>query len=263
MPGLTIIQAWQADETPAWIATCLASVRGWAAMRGYRYTCTDQFFDVVPAALRAHCGAETGPLTDVARTELMAAAHADGADLAVWIDADVLIFDPANFAIDTSPGFFGIRERAVLLDASGRALPARDAVNGAILGAARGDRHFATYRRAMAAVITAPRAGPIPRTCAGPDLLTRLAAAEPFMAIDHIGLITPTLCRELAAGRRELAQITMAAFGSPMVAANLCHFYRGTLPAAARPAFDAMMAAVTAMLLTSNGALLNGLLPAG
>ena len=112
MPGLTIIQAWQADETPAWIATCLASVRGWAVLRGYRYTCTDRFFDVVPAALRARCGAETGPLTDVARTELMAAAHADGTDLAVWIDADVLVFDPANFAIDTSPGFFGIHRLA-------------------------------------------------------------------------------------------------------------------------------------------------------
>lgn len=258
-----ILQSYEAPSVPGWIARCLVSVQRWAAARGYGYAFTDRFFDAVPDWFRAICGRETGPMTDIARLVLMQRLFDRGAAFVVWIDADVLVFDPDALAIDATAGFFGIRERALLLDRDRRPVIGPENVNGAILGSARDDPRFATYRWAVEEIVRRHTDGPIPRTIAGPQLLTRMASRHPFAALDHVGLLTPAMIAEIAAGGTDLCSRYMAAFGSPLAAANLCHFYRDAVSDERRRRFDDAMNRAIALLVDTRGATINDLLGAG
>ncbi|AHE53496.1 hypothetical protein [Sphingomonas sanxanigenens] len=263
MPPITILQAYEAPSLPGWIARCLDSVRQWAAARSYGYAFTDRFFEAVPDWFRAICGPQTGPMTDIARLVLMQRLFDRGAGFVVWIDADVLIFDPDSLAIDATPGFFGIRERALLLDRNRCPTIGPENINGAILGSAPDDPRFATYRWAVEEIVRRHTDGPIPRTIAGPQLLTRMATRHPFPAIDHVGLLTPAMIAEIAAGGSDLCGRYMAAFGSPLAAANLCHFYRDAVSDARRRRFDDAMDRAITLLVETRGAVVNDLLADG
>ncbi|MGF7147980.1 hypothetical protein FHS96_001589 [Sphingomonas zeicaulis] len=260
MPPITILQSYEAPSTPVWIARCLDSVRRWADAHGYGYSFTDRFFAAVPHWFRTICGPETGPMTDIARLVLMQRLFDRGAGFVVWIDADVLIFDPDALTIDPTLGFFGIRERALLLDNDRRPTIGPENVNGAILGSTPDNPRFATYRWAVEEVVRRHTDGPIPRTIAGPRLLTRMATRHPFVAIDHVGLLTPAMITEIAAAGSDLCRRYMTAFGSPLAAANLCHFYRDAVNEDRRRRFDAAMDHAISLLVETRGGVINDLL---
>lgn len=260
VPPIVILQSYSAPSTPRWIARCLASVRDWAAARGYAYLFTDRFFEAVPDWFRAICGPETGPMTDIARLVLMQRLFDGGAAFVVWMDADLLVFDPDRLAVDPAHGFFGIRERALLFEPGCGPVVGPEAINGAMLGAARDDPRFALYRAAVEEVVRRHPGGPIARTIAGPRLLTQMAAAHPFAAVDHVGLLTPAMIGEIAAGGTRLCDLYIAAFGSPLAAANLCHFFRDVVDAEQRARFDDAMERAIGLLLESRGGVVNRLL---
>jgi hypothetical protein len=103
---LTVVyQSYRSSGSPAWIDRCLASVREWAEARAYHYVFVgDELFDLV----RLGTGKESGqilPITDLARLELAARFLAEGYERAVWIDADVLVFNPQRFEINVNNSF--------------------------------------------------------------------------------------------------------------------------------------------------------------
>ncbi|WP_373488515.1 hypothetical protein, partial [Blastomonas sp.] len=230
----TVLQGYQADARPRWIEMCLQSVREWAGVYGHDYVFTDRFFDPVPDWFRAKCGAQIGPLTDLARTLWMQRCLDAGCDAVVWVDADVLVFAPGRLRLPPITRLTAIRELTPLVSARGEIRVTGEGVNGAILGAPADGSGLADYRSAITACIRNAAPGAIARTMAGPALLTDIGKKLGLDVLDHIGLVTPGMAGALLRGQPQLPRAYMTAFGSPIYAANLCHFARSEGDAAIR-----------------------------
>jgi len=241
----------------------MQSVREWAALRGYDYRFSPLLFDRIPDWFRRRCAPEIGPLTDLGRLCLMQALFDEGAEDVVWIDADVLVFDSLNFHVPVRPGFLVIDEVMVGPDASGMPGARPRSVNGAVLGASRGDPLFHIYRDAIESLVRNAPAGPVPRTIAGPQLLTALDRKHPMERLTTVGLFTPAIMSDLAQGREGMPKFFSQTFGHRVAAANLCHFYRDTLAPQIAPRYDDFMLDVIGRLLESRGEIINRHLPAG
>jgi hypothetical protein len=233
------------------------SVRGWAAEHGHAYRFSPRFFDRAPAWFKQRCAPETGPLTDVARLYLMQELFDAGEEFVVWVDADVLVFDPSAFEIAPRSGFTVIEEVTVGEDALGREFVSPRGVNGAVLGARRSHPMFRRYFDEVENVVRNHPAGPIPRTIAGPVLLTRLTQGAAIDRLTTVGLFTPGLLAQIAAGQERLPRLFARQFGHRVAAANLCHFIRGEVPASSVDRYDAVMQAAIDCLIRSRGEVVN------
>jgi len=254
---VTILQAYEAPGTPEWISRCLGSVRDWAASRGHGYRFSSTFFDRVPAWFRERCHPETGPLTDIARLVLMRELFDEGADFVAWIDADVLVFDPDALVVEHAAGFTVIEEVTVLEDAQGRGSVSPRGVNGALLGARQAHPMFGRYVEAVENVVRQHPAGPIPRTIAGPQLLTELTRGASIDRLTTVGLFTPGILAHIASGEARLPRLFARSFGHRVAAANLCHFFRGEVAAGSVNRYDAIMQAAIDRLLLTRGEIVN------
>jgi hypothetical protein len=257
-----IVQAYEASTTPAWIAQCLRSVEEWAAMRGYDYQFSPVFWSYVPEWFRERCGSELGPLTDVGRMYLLKKQFECGADYVIWVDADVVVFDPSNFIIDTSVDFFGIEEITILTFPDKKITVSSPGLNGAVLGASHGSEQFDMYLNAIEAVVRDYPNQKIPRTIAGPQLLTQLAATNRIASLTNVGLFTPAILNEIAQGKTELSAIFSRSFGHKVAAANLCHFIRETLTEESILIYDEVMQVAINRLVASRGSIVNKYLDA-
>ncbi len=257
----TILQGYQALERPRWIDLCMQSVRDWAGAHGHDHVFTDRFFEPVPTWFRAKCGTQIGPLTDLARTLWMQRCLDTGSDAVFWIDADVLVFAPGLLRLPRIDRLTAIRELTPLVNAHGQINMTGEGVNGAILGAPAGNDGLADYRRSIEACVRDAAPGAIVRTMAGPALLTTIGQTVGLGMIDNIGLVTPAMAGALLRGEPALPRAYMTAFGSPLYAANLCHFVRGEGSAADRQRFDRAMEQLIALLLRDEGDAINRWLP--
>lgn len=260
---MIILQAYEGRTTPDWIARCMQSVQSWAASQGHDYRFSPLLFDRIPEWFRRHCAPEIGPLTDLGRLCLMQALFDEGAEDVVWIDADVLVFDPENFHLPVRPGFLVIDEVTVGPGAQGEPFASARGVNGAVLGASRGHALFGIYRDAIESLVRDCRPGAVPRTIAGPQLLTVLAQTHVMARLTSVGLFTPAILNDLVHGRDAMPRFFSQTFGHRVAAANLCHFYRDTLIEQQAPTYDAVMLKVIGCLLDSRGEIINRHLQAG
>ena len=96
-----VLQSFRTTGVPDAIARCLASVEDWARLRGYAYRFVDDsLFDEVPAWFRDKVAGDLLPMSDLARLLRLQRLIDDGCDRVIWLDADVLVFDPDRFIID-------------------------------------------------------------------------------------------------------------------------------------------------------------------
>src|ERR1700691_64233 len=85
---------------PPWIERCMDTVRGWAEHRGFAYERTDDgLFYPVPPWCGQRVGGEPVRMSALARL-LLARSLLARYDRAVWVDADVVVFDPERFVVD-------------------------------------------------------------------------------------------------------------------------------------------------------------------
>jgi hypothetical protein len=255
---ICIIQAYEAQTVPDWIARCLNSVREWAAVHRHDYHFSPEFWCHAPEWFRERCGPEFGPVTDVARVYMMKEQFERGAECVVWIDADVLVFDPQNLRIPTQADFFGIKEITILTFPDGSARSSPEGVNGAVLGARRGSALFDVYLKSIECVAHDYPDKVLPRTVAGPQLLTRLASTNHMECLTTVGLFTPAILNEIALGQTRLPALFSRSFGYRVAAANLCHFFRGILPEGSTAQYDAMMLKAIDELVNTRGEVVNG-----
>ncbi len=258
-----VVQAYEAGATPGWIDRCMRSVREWAASRGYDYAFTDRFFGLAPDWFRIRCGPQLGPLTDVARLVLMQSGFARGYRRVVWCDADLVVFDPDALALPDADGLTAIDEVSVGTGPDGSLMVSPRMVNGALLAATRDAEVFLRYFDEVLRVVREHPPGPVPRTVAGPMLLTRIARRLPVATLPNVGLFTPGILLELAQGGTVLPGAYMRHFGHAVAAANLCHFARQENGAHGEAAYDAVMDRAIGLLLATRGEVVNRLLRAG
>lgn len=217
-----VLQSYRTHDVAPWIAQCLTGVQAWAAARGYGYEFVDdRLFELAPAWFRERCGAARLPQTDLARLLLMRARLAAGARRVIWIDADVLVCAPARLVLDGVRGFAFCAETWLERDARGE-LHAQRRINNAVMVMDAGNPILDFYIHACLTNAAHLAPGDIGKLEFGPQLLTRLAQVTPLPVIGCVGMMSPTLAHDLAAGGGPACAAYARARGQRIGAINLC-----------------------------------------
>ncbi len=215
-----IIQSYRARDVPSWIARCLASVRAWADAKGYDYRLTDDsVFALCGDEYLAQVGDNKRSITNLCRLELVRQAHQQGYDWAVWIDADVFVFDAEAFSISEVNRYAFARETWLEFVAPGR-LSATSAVNNCVFVCRMGEPDLdfllaATRHVAMHRVIA-------DNYQVGGSLIKGLRASLAFETLSDVGMFSDYVVMALARDAAELLQRQARFHGTPVHAANLC-----------------------------------------
>lgn len=251
-----IVQSYRTHDVAPWINDCLRSVRTWAGARDYAYEfIDDRLFDYAPDWVRQRCGSLILPITDVARMYLLREYLRAGWERVVWVDADVLVFAPEKFVLDDSAPYALCRELSLSV-ASAHAVQFAEAVNNAVLLVTPRQPMLDFWIFAVEEILRTRAPGQIDSLTAGTRFFTNLARTMPLRALQNVGLFTPLLIRDIAAGGGVLAEQWAARFGHPIGAANLCASMQDRDCAGVQVGATQMQQAVDA-LLNSRGAIVN------
>lgn len=219
--GATVVfQAWVGPRPPRFIERCLASTRAWALSRGFEYRMLgDEFFDVLPGWYRESMASHVVQQTDLARLRYARDVLDAGAARAIWIDADVLVFDPGAFELEAPEGFALCRE--VWLQPGEGGLATVFVVNQAIVVA---DRLHPLLDSLILATETLVRDRPqaVQRFGTGTKMLTWIHRATPIPLLTNLAMMNPIMLREIARG--DAGPVTreyVRRHGYPTQAANL------------------------------------------
>jgi len=185
----------------------MATVRDWAP--AYEHL-GDELLDLAPGWVHDAAGDSLLPVTDVARLVLLQQRLAEGCDRVVWLDADVLVFEPAVVDVEVDADVAVCVERWVT-GAPGGGLQAVPWVNNAALSA----RHVDDL---LEATLDRVRAGDVGPRSLGPDLLTSLHAARPFGEIVGVSVASPHVVR----GVPGAWDLLLSSLPWPVGALNLC-----------------------------------------
>jgi len=148
-----VYQSQRPEGRPAWLETCLDSVRRWAAGCGFDYRfCGDEIFVRVPAWYLDKTAAYPQVATDLGRLRLARELLDTGFERTIWLDADVLVFDPDDFRITVDTGSAFGREVWVQGDGRGGLKVFRN-VHNAVALFCRGDSFLDFYAEACERII--------------------------------------------------------------------------------------------------------------
>jgi hypothetical protein len=201
MPDTVVIQS-HPPGPPAWLRACLDSVADWAAAAGFAHRVAgDGFLARVPADLRARAHGRNQVIADLARLDWIAELLAAGWSRVVWLDADVVVAAPdrltAALALPEAGYLFG-REVWVQPDSKGRPRARRN-LHNAVLAFAPGNPVLDFYAHAARRVLARHDGPPVPQLI-GPKLLTALDNMIALDATWAVGMASPLVLRDLAAG---------------------------------------------------------------
>jgi hypothetical protein len=219
-----VFQSYRTREVPGWLELCMGSVRAWASQRGYDYRfIDDRFFDYAPDWYRQKAGNQVLLVADLARL-LVARELLGSFDRVIWLDADVLVFDPARLLVEVPPRYAFCAETWVFPDPQGNVTLAHN-VNNAVCVFCRGNAFLDFYIDAAQRIVANKE--PLAHTDASTNFLTALARLMPLPQITNVGLFSPPVMADLAgAGDRFLGAL-LDAVPSGYAAANLCASLRG------------------------------------
>ncbi len=253
-----VYQSYRTENVPRWIERCLVSVREWAADKGFDYRfIDDRLFDYVPDWFRDKVGGNKVMMSDLARLELAREFLGQGYRRTIWVDADVLIFDPARFDIAVDSQYAFCREVWVEQAEGGQArLLSR--VNNAVSVFTAGNDMLDFYIHACKSLV-GNRREQVSEIANGVVLLTRLYEALRFSLITDVGLFSPLVLNDIAGGGGPMAAAYMEAFGGPVRAGNLCASFRNDTKNGIAMT-DELYERAVENLMNSGGAALNDLL---
>jgi len=214
-----VFQSYRTHDVPAWITRCLDSVRAWAELAGHAYAfIDDRLFDYLPAWYAPAVGNRLLPRTNLAR--LLAARDylAQGHDCAIWIDADVLVFDPPRWSVAPGPEGFAFT-REIWFETRWGAPVTRFGVNNAVFAVAK-DNPFLEFciwaHERIARTNTE-----IHDYATTTRLLTDLHRGAPLPLITSVGLVSAIVNRAIRERRAGELRAYMQAHGTAVQAANL------------------------------------------
>lgn len=220
MPGTLVIQSHRTPLPYAWVGRCLDSVRDWCARNGHDYRFLgDELFAYVPAALLEKTRTQPVIATDLARLRALQAALAEGYCTVVWLDADMLVFDPAAFALHDADHAVG-RETWVQPDGQGRLRVYRK-VHNAFLQFRQG-APFLDFYADTAERLLARNEGTMPPQYLGPKLLTALHNIVQLPVQESAGMLSPAVCRDILQGEGAALELFRRGSAAPVAAVNLC-----------------------------------------
>lgn len=218
-----VIQSCRRADRPAWLASCLASVRAWAAARGYAYRLTgDEIFELVPAWVVEKAGAQRQVAADLARLAAARQALAEGWARVVWLDADVLVFDPDGLTVEAEDSYAFGADVWVQHDRRGRLAAWRN-VHNALCVFAAGNPMLDFYAEAARRILARHAADRrlVPQLL-GPKLLTALDGLVGLPQIAAVGMASPLVQADIAAGGGPALDLLARESPGRLAALNLC-----------------------------------------
>lgn len=216
-----VFQSYRTRNVSGWIARCLTSVRQWAIQSGHDYHFVgDEFLTLVPNWYRAKAGPEICPVTDLARLLLARELLSRGYELAIWMDADVLVFDPDAMRLNLTRGFAFTHETWVYAGPSGKPV-VEHKVNNAITLFARQNRHLDFFIDACLRIARAREQ--LGKFAVGTHFLSNLRRILPFPLVQIAGTLSAPLMREIAQDdRSDFLAVHGQALPQAIACANLC-----------------------------------------
>ncbi|RUL72741.1 hypothetical protein EKH80_17045 [Dyella choica] len=218
-----VIQSYRDTQVEPWVRRCMQTVKDWARHRGYDYEFVgDALFDFMPARMRNKNGPSLLPQTDMARLGLLHDRLNRNYERAIWLDADVLVFDQAAFAIHDGCGALFCHEVWTSLNAEGELTHWRG-INNALMMFERGHPLLDFLRFATIQLHDHFDAAALSRTALGTDLLTKLGRVIPLRVHTQVACLSPLLIRAAYYGDHpEWLRSHATERGQPFHAANLC-----------------------------------------
>lgn len=216
-----VYQSFRTKGVPLWIARCMRSVQGWAELRGFDYSFVDdRMFSYVPYWYMERAEWNVQVISDLARLELARQYLANGYDRAIWVDADVIVYDPDKLVIDVREEYAFCRE--VWIDeVEGGGLAYSHKVNNALSVFVKGNSLLDFYIHACKSLVR-NKPGTIQLIDVGTGLLTHLHDRIYLPLITSVGLFSPVIMNDIAEGTDAALRLYMKEFAHPTYAANLC-----------------------------------------
>jgi hypothetical protein len=223
-----VYQSYKTHDVPAWIARCMDGVKNWALSSGHDYRISgDEIFDLLPGDYRARAAGRMPVLSDLARLIMARNLLAEGYERTIWIDADVLIFDPEHFHIDTKEDFAFCREIWIQPNGKGGIKVFRN-VHNAVCVFNRGASFLDFYIDACQQVVGRIDAETsMVNQIVGPKLLSALHNMIGYPVMQNIGMLSPLVLQDIDRDGGPALDMLISEMPGPMQAANLCSSLAG------------------------------------
>ncbi|MDJ0947522.1 MAG: hypothetical protein QNJ94_01225 [Alphaproteobacteria bacterium] len=216
-----VYQSYRTENVPGWITRCLKTVRDWTDRNGFDYAFVDdRMFDYVPDWFREKAAGNILLISDLARLELAREFLGKGYERTIWVDADIVVFDPDRFDIEVSEEYGFCREVWVQKTRWGRRIISKR-VNNAVTVFVSGNSMLDFYIHACKSTV-ANRSGELRPVLIGTEFLTSLHEDLKFPLIESVGLFSPPVTKDIAAGGGAMLDVYIKVFGRPLRAGNLC-----------------------------------------
>lgn len=216
-----IYQSYRKHHVPEWIKHCLASVESWTRNEGFEYRfIDDELFEYAPGWYRRKVKNNVQLVSDLSRLILARKFMQEGFQRVIWVDADMLIFDPENFTIETTDEISFCRETWVDADLQGNIIHQKN-VNNSISVFQQQNAFLNFYIEACLKIVEASGETPS-QVQVGTSFLTTLNKVYPLSLIQNVGIISPALVHDLLTQRKDFIEKYLEWHGSSVYAANLC-----------------------------------------
>jgi hypothetical protein len=196
-------------------------VRDWAQERGYAYRFEeDELFERLPAAYRDKTVERPMVASDLARLLWSREVLREGASRVIWLDADVLVFDPARLELELEDGMALGREVWVQRD-DRSGYRAFDKVHNALLAFERDNPLLDFWVHACRRLVDRWSGTPPPQLV-GPRLLGVVHNLVELPVFGGVGSLSPHVLNDLVQGGGGALELQRARQPDPLAAANLC-----------------------------------------
>ena len=224
-----VYQSYIGNDTPAWLKICMHTVENWSKFNGFDYQREDNFFQYVPDWYIEKSQGKINVIADLARLEIAKKFLDSGYDRAIWIDADVVIFDLENLLVNTKEDYLLCRE--IWLDTKNdanlgkRTLSCIKKVTNSLLFFRKNNSFLDFYIYACKSIIKNQK-DKFSRLAVSTEFLSKLSDIIELPLFPNMGLFSPILMHGLVEDRTTVIQLYAESLESPVFAANLCLSYR-------------------------------------
>lgn len=220
MSDTLVIQSHQSPLPYPWIERSLASVRDWCAINDYEYNFMgDELFDCVPDGLMAKTQNQRVIATDLARLLVLQDAVNNDYETVIWLDADFLIFNAADFVLPDQPYAVG-REVWVQYDKHSKLKVSKKVYNAFLLF--RKGNPFLNFYTETAQRLLPLNHGTMPPQFTGPKLLTALHNVAMLPVMETAGMLSPLVIKDMIQEEGPAFDLFVKHSPLPIAGANLC-----------------------------------------
>ena len=220
MKNILIIQSHRSPLPYFWLTHCLDSVRNWCSMNQYHYRFIgDELFDLLPNELLVKTHQQRVICSDLARLHILQNELDNGYEMVVWLDADFLIFNAAEFIIPKRPYAVG-REIWVQHDKHGKLKVYKKVHNAFLLF--QKNNSFLDFYTDTAMRLLRLNTGSMPPQFIGPKLLTALHNVAILPVMETAGMLSPMVIKDIIHDGGAALDLFVKNSPRTITGANLC-----------------------------------------